>query len=79
MVKNADIEIEKVPNGRIWKIVETLIIAGIIGGITMWGTSQRLEERISATCASVARIETNLNTLNKQFTDHLVEHGRAGR
>lgn len=60
---------------NIWKIVETLLIAGIIGGITMWGTSQRVDEKLIGISATLVEMKIDLKTTADTLTSHLINSG----
>ena len=61
---------------RTWRIIETLLVAFIIGGITMWGTSQRFDERLNNIATSLTRIETLATATTEKLTQHLIEGAR---
>lgn len=58
---------------RIWDIVKTLLIAGIIGVITMWGSTQRMDERLKNIEFGIAEVRASINTTSAVLTDHLIK------
>jgi hypothetical protein len=62
---------------RVWKILETLLIAFVIGGITMWGSSQRMEERLKGMESTLSKLDACMVTAAAALTDHLIKSAAA--
>lgn len=48
-------------NGRsssISRIIEALVVAAIVGGLSVWGNSRVVDARLEMICASVNKLET---------------------
>ncbi len=59
-------------NGKytaLWRIVEGLAIAGIVGGLSIFGTTKVLETKLDNLCQTVTKLEGSLNTINAEL-DH---------
>jgi hypothetical protein len=59
------------------RLIETLLVAFIIGGITMWGSSQRFDEKLKSIDATLIRIEAASIETGNKLTQHLID--TAGR
>ena len=73
------VELKSENGNRVWKIIETLVIAFIIGGITMWGSSQRMDERLKGIESTLSRLELTITSTSSSLVQHLIETGKDKR
>ena len=53
------------------RIIEALIIAGVVGGITLYGNNAILSTKIEAIQASTDRIEAAQHQAQRDMLDHI--------
>lgn len=59
-------------NGKmIARIIESLVIAGIVGALSIWGNSQVTKERISNLCASFADFKAEVRASFSDMDDKM--------
>lgn len=49
------------------QVFGTLLVAAIVGGIAVWGTTQLLEDRLRAVSADIERLRTELHEIRRDF------------
>ncbi len=50
------------------RVVEALIVAGIVGGLSIWGNSRVVDVKLEAICGSVTKLETVANSLSSSVS-----------
>ena len=55
----------------ITRIIEALIIAAVVGGVSVWGNSKVMDIKMEHLCEKVSDIKFSINKLGEKFDHHM--------
>ena len=58
----------------VYRILEMLIVAGIVGGITLWGNNKVVQTELKFLNINIAKVEASINTLSGKLDAHIIHH-----